>query len=116
VVVACGGLHLFIEREGLVLRARLRDHPLRSFMPSVDELFTSGAAAVGAGALGVVLTGMGDDGLVGSRAIAAAGGALLTQSASTCVVYGMPRCVDDAELGAFSIPIDAMATEIARRV
>jgi two-component system chemotaxis response regulator CheB len=109
-------MHLRIERDGRVLRARLGVLPSQPFTPSVDELFSSGAAAAGAGVLGVVLTGMGDDGLVGALAIAAAGGALLTEAASTCVVYGMPRCVDAAGLGATSVPIDAMAAEIARRV
>jgi two-component system, chemotaxis family, protein-glutamate methylesterase/glutaminase len=70
---------------------------------------------VGAGALGVVLTGMGDDGLEGARAIAAAGGSLLTEAASTCVVYGMPRSVFDAGLGAEAVPLDQMAREIAQR-
>lgn len=115
-MIARGGMHLFIDRDGPVLRARLGARPPRPFTPSVDELFMSGAAAVKAGALGIVLTGMGDDGLSGARAIAAAGGALLTQSASTCVVYGMPRCIDDANLGAMSFSIEAIAEEIIRRV
>jgi two-component system chemotaxis response regulator CheB len=115
-VLARGGMHLHVVREGATLRAHLVVLPMRPFTPSVDELFTSGAQVVGAGALGVVLTGMGDDGLVGARAIAAAGGTLLTESASSCVVYGMPRCVDDADLGAVSVPLTAMAAEITRRV
>jgi two-component system chemotaxis response regulator CheB len=115
-VLARGGMHLRIEREGAVLRARLGVLPISPFTPSVDELFSSGAAAVGAGALGIVLTGMGDDGLVGSQAIAATGGALLTESPSTCIVYGMPRCVDEAGLAATSVPLEGMAAEIARRV
>ncbi len=115
-ILARGGEHLRIERDGRVLRARLSPLPVRPFTPSVDEMFTSGAAAVGAGALGVVLTGMGDDGLLGAHAIAAAGGTLITEAASTCVVYGMPRCVDNAQLGATSIPLDAMAEEIVSRV
>jgi two-component system, chemotaxis family, protein-glutamate methylesterase/glutaminase len=114
-VLARGGSHLHIEGEGAVLRARLTTLPAQPFTPSVDELFRTGAAAVGAGALGVVLTGMGDDGLEGSRAIAAAGGSLLTEAASTCVVYGMPRCVFDAGLGAVAVPLDQMAQEIANR-
>ena len=85
-------------------------------MPSVDELFSSGVAAVGAGALGVVLTGMGDDGLSGARAIAAANGALLSEAQSTCVVYGMPRAVYEAGVGAIAVPLDRMAEEIAQRV
>jgi len=58
---------------------------------------------------------MGDDGLVGAREIARAGGALLTESAATSVVYGMPRCVFEAGLGAQEAPLDSMAQEIAKR-
>jgi len=115
VALARGGMHLHIERDGAVLRARLATLPHQPFLPSVNELFRTGASAVGAGALGVVLTGMGDDGLEGARAIAAAGGSLLTEAASTCVVYGMPRCVQDAGLGAKAVPLDQMAREIADR-
>lgn len=115
VVLARGGMHLHIERAGAVLRARLTASPRRLFTPSVDELFCSGAAAVGAGALGVVLTGMGDDGLEGARAIAAAGGSLITEDATTCVVYGMPRCVYDAGLGAEAVPLDQIARALADR-
>ncbi len=116
VILARGGSHLRIHRHGTVLRAEVARHPASSFMPSVDELFTSGTRAVGAGALGVVLTGMGDDGLIGARAIAEAGGSLITEAASTCVVYGMPRAVQQAGLGATSITLDQVAAEIARRV
>jgi two-component system chemotaxis response regulator CheB len=115
VALAPGGMHLHVERDGAALRGRLSALPVRSFIPSVDELFRTGAAAVGAGALGIVLTGMGDDGLAGARAIAAAGGSLLTEAASTCVVYGMPRSVYDAGLGAQAVPLDQMAREVAER-
>lgn len=115
VVLARAGEHLHVHRHGTTLRTALATSPPRSFMPSVDELFTSGAHAVGARALGVVLTGMGDDGLAGSRLIAAAGGALLVESESSCVVYGMPRSVNEAGLGAVSVPLDRMAAAIADR-
>ena len=115
VALARGGMHLHVERDGAALRARLAPLPVQSFIPSVNELFRSGAAAVGAGALGVVLTGMGDDGLEGARHIAAAGGRLLTEAASSCVVYGMPRSVFDAGLGAEAVALDQMAREIAER-
>jgi CheB methylesterase/histidine kinase/DNA gyrase B/HSP90-like ATPase len=88
-------------------RARLAGLPYQPFMPSVNELFRTGAAAVGAGALGVILTGMGDDGLEGARTIASARGSLLTEAASTSVVYGMPRCVYEAGLGAEAAPQSA---------
>jgi two-component system chemotaxis response regulator CheB len=116
VVLARGGSHLRIHRRGTALRAEVGQTPVTPFTPSVDELFTSGAHAVGAGALGVVLTGMGDDGLHGSRAISAARGSLITEDASTCVVYGMPRAVQQAGLGATSVALDRIAAEIARRV
>ena len=114
-VLARGGVHLHVERAGGELVARLAVVPPRQFTPSVDELFTTGAAAVGSRTLGVVLTGMGDDGLVGARAIAGAGGTLLTESAATCVVYGMPRSVQEAGLGAIDVPLDLMAEEIIKR-
>ncbi len=114
-VLGRGGMHLRIERIGHTLYARLADLPISSFMPSVNELFKSGAQAVGAGALGVVLTGMGDDGLIGARLIAAAKGSLLTEASSSCIVYGMPRSVYEANLGAESIPLENMAEEIGKR-
>lgn len=114
-VLARGGMHLRVERAAAKLVCRLASAPAHQFTPSVDELFASGAAAVGRGALGVVLTGMGDDGLAGSRTIAAGGGALLIESAATCVVYGMPRCVREAGLGAVEVPLDLMAEEIVKR-
>ena len=114
-VLARAGEHLAIHREHGKLVARLRTHPNGVFMPSVDELFKSGAVAVGARALGVVLTGMGDDGLIGARAIAAAKGSLITEAASSAVVYGMPRVVHEAGLGAASVPLEAMAQELVRR-
>ncbi|MBC7974520.1 MAG: chemotaxis-specific protein-glutamate methyltransferase CheB [Myxococcales bacterium] len=114
-VLARGGMHLRIVRAAGHLVAQLGVPTGRQFTPSVDELFESGVAAVGAGALGVVLTGMGDDGLVGARKIAAAGGALLTEASSTCVVYGMPRCVYEAGLGAVDVPLDSMAEAISQR-
>ena len=116
VVLARGGMHLRIERDGEIFRAALSVLPAQPYTPSVNQLLESGAIAAGARALGVVLTGMGDDGLEGAHAIAAAGGSLLTQSAGSCVVYGMPRCVDEAQIGATNVPLDAMAAEIARRV
>ncbi len=114
-VLARAGEHLMIHRVGGKLVAKLAIRPTGLFMPSVDELFKSGAAAVGSKALGVVMTGMGDDGLIGARAIAAAGGSLVTEAAASCVVYGMPRVVYEAGLGAVSVSLGDIAQEIARR-
>lgn len=115
VVLARGGTHLRVERRGAELYAIVSPLPIAPFTPSVDELFVSAAAAAGARTLGVVLTGMGDDGTVGARAIASAGGMLLTESPASCVVYGMPRSVHDAGLGSIPVHLDRMAMEIAAR-
>lgn len=116
VVLARGGSHLRIARHGGALWAQVSPLPARPFTPSVDEMFLSGVQATGARCLGVILTGMGDDGLEGSRAVALAGGSLLTEAASTCVVYGMPRSVYEAGIGAVAVPLDRMAQEIRNRV
>ena len=116
VVLARGGSHLRVVRHGTRLVTEVSPLPLRTFAPCVDELFESGARAVGGGALGVVLTGMGDDGLAGCRAISGGGGSLITESAATCVVYGMPRSVDEAQLGATSLPLERIADKIRELV
>jgi two-component system, chemotaxis family, protein-glutamate methylesterase/glutaminase len=115
-VLAQAGFHLKIEREGTRLFGRLDVAPVRAHVPCVDELFLSGAAAMASRTLGVVLTGMGDDGLVGSRAIAAAGGQLLTEAPASCVVYGMPRSVFEAGLGARAAVLEEIPNEIIRHV
>ena len=98
-VLARSGMHLKVARDGERAWARLDRLPAdTAHHPSVNVLFESVAAGWGADAVGVVLTGMGDDGLVGAGAIRAAGGHVLTESASSCVVYGMPRVVDEAGL------------------
>jgi two-component system chemotaxis response regulator CheB len=70
-----------------------------SVRPSVDALFESAAEVFGDRALGVVLTGMGEDGLLGAKAIKRGGGAMLIQDKESCVVFGMPGAVFEA--GAF---------------
>lgn len=115
-VLAPGGAHLRIVRNSAgELVAEIGALPIMPFRPSVDELFRSATAAAGKRVLGVILTGMGDDGLAGSREIARNGGMLLAEAASTCVVYGMPRAVHEANLGAAVVPLDRVALEIAHR-
>ena len=116
-IVARAGMHLRLERQGERAFARLDLRPIGTpHRPSVDVLFQSAAVEFGAGALGVVLTGMGDDGLLGARAIRDAGGKILVESESSCVVYGMPRCVREAGLAEAEAPLESMAAEILRRI
>jgi two-component system, chemotaxis family, protein-glutamate methylesterase/glutaminase len=116
VVLARGGIHLGLVRRGdHQVQAILRPVPTGHLhMPAVDVLFASAAAVYGAGALGVVLTGMGDDGTDGARAIRAAGGRTLTESEVSCVVYGMPRAVVDAGLSDGNASLEDMAALIVR--
>src|SRR6185312_8275850 len=116
VVVARGGVHLKLAYgDGGGMSCRLDAAPIGApHRPAVDVLFESAAALTGARTLAVVLTGMGDDGLAGARAVRAAGGVVLTEAESSCVVYGMPRSVDDAGLSSGSAPIMEMAPLIAR--
>lgn len=109
VVIARAGMHLRVAREGGVLRCALDASPVSTpHRPSVDVLFESVAQVVGPRALGVILTGMGDDGLNGARALVAAGGRVLTESQESCVVYGMPRTVKEAGLSFAEVPLSGM--------
>jgi two-component system chemotaxis response regulator CheB len=97
VLVAPGGSHLTVRehRDGLV--ACVNDGPLVArHRPSVDVLFDSVARTVGRGAVGAVLTGMGDDGSKGLLALRAAGALTIAQDEATSVVYGMPKAAVEA--------------------
>jgi two-component system chemotaxis response regulator CheB len=116
VAIARGGAHLRVTDEGGVITAHVGPHPLTApFCPSVDVLFES-AAVLGPAALGVVLTGMGDDGLLGARALRDAGGRVLTEAESSAVVYGMPRAVREAGLSAGEARIEDMAEVILHNI
>ncbi|WP_164019913.1 chemotaxis-specific protein-glutamate methyltransferase CheB [Pyxidicoccus trucidator] len=109
VVLARAGQHLKVERHGTVGLARLDRHPLQMpHHPSVDVLFQSAARVWGADTVGVVLTGMGEDGKAGAQAIRDAGGTVLTETEASCVVYGMPRAVDEAGLATATAPLEDM--------
>ena len=117
VAIARAGIHLRVRLEADAITARLDFQPrTAAFCPSVNELFESAAAALGPGVLGVVLTGMGDDGLEGARAIHRAKGRTLTEAESSCVVYGMPRVVVEEQLSVGQAPIEGMADAILRHL
>ena len=116
-VLARAGLHLKLQGRGEACVARLDLEPLNTpHRPAVDVLFASAAQAWGKDVLAVVLTGMGNDGLAGATRVRAAGGRVLTEAASSCVVYGMPRSVDEAGLSDAQVPLEQMAEALLLRV
>ena len=95
---------------------RLKVGPARAtdrYVPSADRLFVSVAKTAGTRTIGVVLTGMGDDGLVGARAIREAGGMVIAESAETAVVYGMPGAVVREGLADKELPLGQIADFLA---
>ncbi len=115
VLVAPGDRHLTIKRAGLHYVVEVGDGPRVSrHRPSVDVLFFSVAQVAGHNALGIIMTGMGDDGAEGLKAMRDAGATTLGQDEATCVVYGMP--CEAFKRGAVEreVPLDALAREIER--
>jgi two-component system chemotaxis response regulator CheB len=80
------------------------------YVPSADRLFSSLAQHAGKNTIGVILTGMGDDGVEGARALVAAGGTVIAESAETAVVYGMPQAAVKAGVIRRSLPLGDIAT------
>lgn len=115
-LIAPGEGHLGLVATGDGVRVRIDRTPAPSgCLPSVDPMFEAVAALFGGGAAGVVLSGMGRDGLIGARAIAAAGGEILAQDSRTSVVWGMPGAVANAGLASAVLPPARLAQRIALR-
>lgn len=115
--VAEGGKHLVVtRRNGALVLATNEDPPVNSCRPAVDVLFDSAAQVLGPRVLGVVMTGMGQDGLRGSERIREAGGQVFCQDEETSVVWGMPRFVAERGIADAVVPLEEIAREITRRV
>ncbi len=118
VLIAPGGVQLRVARRGaLDVRVSLSpDSEGLLHAPSVDIMMQSVAAVYGERGIGVILTGMGHDGLEGMRAIKGAKGRTLAQDEATCVVYGMPKAVIEAGYADKIVPLSQMAGEIVNMV
>lgn len=115
--IAPGGAHLLLVRRSDRVVLRVEPHsPHVRWCPSADLLFSSAAEAFGSRLVGVVLTGMGDDGAAGSRAIASAGGTVLCESRETAVIAGMPDAAARAVPEAPRVPLGRLPNEIERRL
>jgi len=115
VLIAPGNLHTMIERSGANYRVSVKPGPLVSrHRPSVDVLFRSAARSAGSNAIGVIMTGMGDDGARGLNEMKQAGARTIAQDEATSVVFGMPKeaialgCVDRV------VALSQIAPEILR--
>ncbi|HEY3930706.1 MAG TPA: chemotaxis response regulator protein-glutamate methylesterase [Candidatus Koribacter sp.] len=115
--IAAGNLHMTVKKTGLTaLLHTSQEPPENSCRPAVDVLFRSVAQAYRAGTFGVVMTGMGQDGLRGCQAVRAAGGTILVQDEASSVVWGMPGFVARAGLADRVLPLREIGLEIIRRV
>jgi two-component system chemotaxis response regulator CheB len=115
--IAPGNFHMKVVRAGVSWRLDLNQEPQEnSCRPAVDVLFRSVAAACGANVLGVVMTGMGSDGVLGAQDIRDAGGNVIIQDEATSVVWGMPGLVHASGLDDAAYPLDQLADQITRRV
>jgi two-component system, chemotaxis family, protein-glutamate methylesterase/glutaminase len=113
ILIAPAGRHLTFNRKNSSIFAHLDARPFDTLhRPSVDVLFRSAADTFGAGVLGVVMTGMGDDGKDGSAWIKTKGGLIFAEAEESCVVYGMPRAVIEAGLAARVVPLNEMTEAI----
>jgi two-component system, chemotaxis family, protein-glutamate methylesterase/glutaminase len=111
--IAPGGKHLLVKGRPGNHEVVLSDEPRDTLhRPAVNVMVKSVADIFGGAVLGVIMTGMGSDGLEGIRQVKKNGGTAFAQNMETCVVYGMPRAIVDNGLADKVIPIDNMAAEI----
>jgi two-component system chemotaxis response regulator CheB len=113
IYLAPGARHMRVVRDGGVIKIALSDDaPINFCKPAVDPLFSSAAEIWGPATLGLVLTGMGNDGTRGAADIVAGGGSIIAQDEATSVVWGMPRSVAQAGLCSAVLPLNQIAPKI----
>ncbi|MCU0619482.1 MAG: chemotaxis response regulator protein-glutamate methylesterase [Gemmatimonadaceae bacterium] len=115
IYVAPGDHHLTVVRDDRTVRVRLtQDAPVHHCRPAADPMFRTVAQAHGTRVLAIVLTGMGADGRDGALEIARGGGVVIAQDEASSVVWGMPGAVVQAGAATQVLPLDRIATEVAR--
>lgn len=113
-LLAPGGFHLTFDRNGQV--ALNQNPPVHGVRPAIDVTMTSLVSLYGNSVLGVILTGMGSDGTTGSQLIHEAGGHIIAEDESSCVVWGMPRSVYEAGVADEVLPLNQIASAINKRI
>ncbi|HUG45257.1 MAG TPA: chemotaxis-specific protein-glutamate methyltransferase CheB [Sphingomicrobium sp.] len=116
ILIAPGDANLTVKAvSGGHVASLVREVAPSGCRPSLDPMLASAGAAFGSAALGVVLTGMGRDGVEGARRLVACGGSILAQDEASCAVWGMPRAIIEAGLACAVMPPDKIARRIASR-
>jgi len=116
-LIAPGGKHMLLRRNGALYFVDVIDGPLVSrHRPSVDVLFRSVAKCAGANALGIIMTGMGDDGAAGLLEMRNAGARTLAQDEESCVVFGMPKEALQRGAAEKTVSLDAIAGQILHQL
>jgi len=115
VYIAPGNYHMAVRNIGIEKRIALHQGPLENgCRPSADLLFRSIAEVYGKRALGIVLTGMGKDGMEGVRAMKEKGVVIIAQDKDSSVAWGMPRSVIEAELADYVLPLAEIAKTVKK--
>jgi two-component system, chemotaxis family, protein-glutamate methylesterase/glutaminase len=117
VLIAPGGRHTSLVKQGnqiIVRTAATTDFPQYIYIPSVDQMLTSFCDASGGSMLGVILTGMGNDGFKGMQHLKGKGGVTLVQNEETSTIYGMPRACIEGNVADVVLPLDQIGFEIGK--
>ena len=116
-IIAPGNRHMLIARTGAKYSVVINDGPLvNRHRPSVDVLFRSAANCAGANAVGIIMTGMGDDGARGLLEMKNAGAYTIAEDESTCVVFGMPKAAISLNAASTILPLGDMAKHSYQRL
>ena len=114
-LIAPGGRHMLLMRSGAQYHVEIKDGPpVSRHRPSVDVLFRSAAKCAGPNALGIIMTGMGDDGARGLKEMRDAGARTVAQDEASCVVFGMPKEAIRLDAAEKVAPLDELARIILR--
>jgi len=116
-IIAPGNKHLMINRSGARYIVEINEGPLvNRHRPSVDVLFRSAAKFAGQNAMGIILTGMGDDGAKGLLEMRQAGSYTIAQDEASCIVYGMPKSAVNLNAACIVLPLDKIAGHVCQKL
>jgi two-component system chemotaxis response regulator CheB len=114
--IAPGNRHIMVVKTGARYSIEINDGPLiNRHRPSVDVLFRSAANCAGPNAMGIIMTGMGDDGAQGLLEMKEAGAHTIAQDEDTCVVFGMPRVAINMNAASTILPLHEIAKFTCQR-